>query len=89
MASSPAPLPTASVTARRLTLDEMPTAARLCRAAYDRAFPWLAGRHGAHDYARVFATTIFAAGPVWAFAPRRLLGIVALRPGPADPAATP
>ena len=80
MASSPAPSPNApAATARRMALDEMTAAARLCRAAYDRALPWLAGRHTASEDARYFAEKVFPAGPVWgAFADDRLLGVVAM-----------
>ena len=67
---------------RRLALDDMNTAARVHRAAFDDALPWLAGLHTPEEGAWFYRERMFVAREVWgAFSADALVGVVAFRAG--------
>src|SRR6185437_14189007 len=56
---------TGSMTLRRLELADMDAAARIHRAAFDRALPWLAGLHTPDEDRWFFRERVFRACEVW------------------------
>ena len=65
----------------KLQLSDMTAAARVHRAAFDAAMPWLAGRHTPEEDDWFFRERVFVTCDVWgAFNSLELIGIVAFRP---------
>jgi GNAT superfamily N-acetyltransferase len=65
---------------RKLELVDMPAAARVHRAAFDQALPWLAGRHTPQEDQWFFQERVFKECNVWgAFREDELAGIIAFR----------
>ena len=70
------------MTVRRLELADMDAAARIHRAAFDHALPWLAGLHTPDEDRWFFRERVFAECEVWgAFDDAALDGIIAFREG--------
>jgi GNAT superfamily N-acetyltransferase len=66
---------------RRLEPTDMAAAARVLRAAFDDALPWLAGLHTPEQDQRFFQERVFKTCEVWgAFGAKELMGIIAFRP---------
>ena len=67
---------------RRLELAEMDTAARVHRAAFDDALPWLAGLHTPAEDRRYFRERVFTTCEVWgAFEAAAMVAMIAFRNG--------
>jgi GNAT superfamily N-acetyltransferase len=65
---------------RKLELADMPAAARIHRAAFDHALPWLAGRHTPPEDQWFFQERVFKECDVWgAFRANELVGMIAFR----------
>jgi GNAT superfamily N-acetyltransferase len=65
---------------RRLTLSDMDEAARVHRAAFDAALPWLAGLHTLDEDRWFYRERVFPTGELWGtFAGDELTGIIAFR----------
>jgi putative acetyltransferase len=65
---------------RRLALTDMSAAARVHRAAFDAALPWLAGLHTPEEDQWFFQERVFKTCDVWgAFRDSELIGIIAFR----------
>jgi GNAT superfamily N-acetyltransferase len=65
---------------RRLGLNDMDTAARVLRTAFDRALPWLAGLHTPEDDQWFFRERVFGTCEVWgAFDRAEMIGMLAFR----------
>jgi GNAT superfamily N-acetyltransferase len=65
---------------RRLVLADMDAAARVHRAAYDRALPWLSGLHTPEEDRWFFRERVFRDCEVWgAFEAGDMSGIIAFR----------
>lgn len=69
------------LTLRKLTLTEMDAAAAVHRVSFDRALPWLAGRHSPAEDRAFYRTHVFKSCEVWgAEQQSKLVGIIAFRP---------
>jgi GNAT superfamily N-acetyltransferase len=65
---------------RKLQLADMDAAARVHRAAFDHALPWLAGRHTPQEDQWFFRERVFKTCELWgAFDTTELTGIIAFR----------
>ena len=65
---------------RRLQLHDMDAAARVHRAAFDHALPWLTGLHSADEDRWFYRERVFKACHVWgAFDGGEMTGIIAFR----------
>jgi GNAT superfamily N-acetyltransferase len=65
---------------KRLELADMDEAAQLHRTAYDRALPWLAGRHTPGEDRWFFRERVFGTCRVWgAFDDAAMIGMIAFR----------
>jgi len=65
---------------RRLERDDMDDAARVHRASFDRALPWLAGRYTPEQDRWFYRERVFTTCEVWgAFDHGALIGLVAFR----------
>jgi GNAT superfamily N-acetyltransferase len=65
---------------RRLELNDMDTAARVLRTAFDRALPWLAGLHTPEEDQWFFRERVFGTCEVWgAFDRAAMIGMLAFR----------
>ncbi len=70
------------MTLRRLELAEMDAAARIHRAAFDQALPWLMGLHTPDEDRWFFRESVFRACEVWgAFDDAAMSGMIAFREG--------
>lgn len=66
----------------QLCLDDMDEVARLHRASFDAALPWLAGRHTPEEDRTYFRDHVYAECEVWgATEAGALLGFIAFRDG--------
>jgi len=67
---------------RRLELADMDAAARVHRASFDHALPWLTGLHTPEEDRWFYRERVFPACEVWgAFDGDALLGLIAFREG--------
>lgn len=67
---------------RRLDLADMVAAARVHRASFEHALPWLAGLHTPDEYVWFYRERIFATCSVWgAFEANEMRGVIAFRNG--------
>ncbi|WP_407154443.1 GNAT family N-acetyltransferase [Bradyrhizobium sp. STM 3557] len=67
---------------RRLALSDMDEAARVHRAAFDVAMPWLAGLHTPDEDCWFYRERVFPTCEVWgSFAADELTGMIAFRDG--------
>jgi GNAT superfamily N-acetyltransferase len=65
---------------RQLTLADMPDAARVHRAAFDYALPWLTGLHTPQEDLRFYQEQMFLTCSLWgAFDGPAMIGIIAFR----------
>jgi GNAT superfamily N-acetyltransferase len=65
---------------RRLELVDMDAAARVLRASFDQAFPWLAGLHTPAEDQWFFRERVFGTCEVWgAFDRDVMIGMIAFR----------
>ena len=65
---------------RKLALKDMAAAAAVHRASFDRALPWLAGRHTPDEDSAFYRTQMFPACQIWgAEKQSKLVGIIAFR----------
>jgi putative acetyltransferase len=65
---------------RKLALKDMSAAAAVHRASFDRALPWLTGRHTPEEDAAFYRTQMFPACQIWgAEKQSKLVGIIAFR----------
>src|SRR5882757_4208589 len=65
---------------RQLTLSDMDAAARVHRAAFDDALPWLAGLHTPAEDRWFFRERVFKSCQVWgAFNHAEMIGFIAFR----------
>jgi GNAT superfamily N-acetyltransferase len=65
---------------RQLALADMPDAARVHRAAFDHALPWLTGLHTPQEDVRFYQGQVLPACTVWgAFDDAAMIGIIAFR----------
>jgi GNAT superfamily N-acetyltransferase len=65
---------------RRLALEDMDAAARVHRAAFDDAMPWLAGLHTPDEDRTFFREQVFTSCELWgAFEDGRMIGLIAFR----------
>src|SRR6267154_4632929 len=65
---------------KQLALADMDAAARVHRAAFDAAMPWLAGLHTPAEDRRFFRERVFETCQVWgAFDDAAMIGIIAFR----------
>ena len=65
---------------RKLDLADMDAAARVHRAAFDHALPWLAGLHTPAEDRRFFRERVFPSCAVWGmFEGTAMLGLIAFR----------
>jgi GNAT superfamily N-acetyltransferase len=65
---------------RKLELADMAAAARVHRAAFDQALPWLAGRHTPQEDQWFFQERVFEECDIWgAFRENELAGMIAFR----------
>ncbi len=65
---------------RRLVLDDMDAAARVHRAAFDHALPWLAGLHTPQEDCGFYREHVFKDCELWgAFDGAALTGLIAFR----------
>ena len=72
----------AELTLRRLELADMEQAARVHRAAFDAALPWLAGLHTADQDRWFYRERMFVNCALWgAFAAADMIGVIAFREG--------
>jgi len=67
---------------RQLALPDMESAARVHRAAFDAALPWLAGLHTPDEDCWFYRERVFPSCELWGrFAGQELTGIIAFRAG--------
>jgi GNAT superfamily N-acetyltransferase len=67
---------------KRLGLADMDSAARVVRASFDRALPWLTGLHTPEEDRWFFRERVFGTCEVWgAFDDATMTGIIAYRKG--------
>jgi GNAT superfamily N-acetyltransferase len=65
---------------RQLTLADMPDVARVHRAAFDHALPWLTGLHTPQEDLRFYREQMFLTCTLWgAFDGSAMIGIIAFR----------
>src|SRR5512138_3593750 len=65
---------------RQLELADMDAAARVHRASFDHALPWLAGLHTPDEYVWFYRERVFATCTVWgAFEGNEMRGVIAFR----------
>jgi hypothetical protein len=65
---------------RRLDLADMDAAARVHRASFDHALPWLAGLHTHDEDAWFYRERVFTTCTVWgAFEDDEMHGVIAFR----------
>jgi GNAT superfamily N-acetyltransferase len=65
---------------RQLALADMAAAARVHRASFDQALPWLAGLHTRDEYVWFYRNRVFATCTVWgAFEDNEMRGVIAFR----------
>ncbi|MFB9267848.1 GNAT family N-acetyltransferase [Bradyrhizobium erythrophlei] len=70
------------MTTRRLQLSEMDAAARVHRAAFDHALPWLAGLHSPDEDRWFYRERMFATSTLWgAFDGEAMTGVIAFHDG--------
>src|SRR5205085_1493522 len=65
---------------RQLEFADMQAAARVHRAAFDHALPWLAGLHTPQEDRQFFEQRLFKACDLWgAFRDTEMIGLIAFR----------